>query len=221
MGKRAEVETASIVLLGSFNPTIFQPAWFARHDLIVSDEEKVPKGIKLNICHPEVTDFASDDFSLQVIQQRLVFQALNASFFAALKDLAIGTFRILKHTPIVKMGLNYECHFCMTDEEEWHKVGHRLAPKESWQKVLTNPGMTSVSMEGKRTDGMKGAIHVRIEPSKIITPYGIRVFVNDHFEVVDPETNQGCGEMMEILDKYWQQSLANSEKIARAVIFYS
>jgi hypothetical protein len=33
-----EIDQASLVLLGRFNPAIFQPFWFARHGIVGADE---------------------------------------------------------------------------------------------------------------------------------------------------------------------------------------
>lgn len=40
---RAEIDGATIVLLGEFNPAIFQPAWFGQNGLIGAQEVKEAK----------------------------------------------------------------------------------------------------------------------------------------------------------------------------------
>ena len=64
----AEIRGMSIVLLGDFNPKIFQPAWFGGHGLIrptEADEAEV------EIVHSEVTKFRLDWVVLQVTRDRL------------------------------------------------------------------------------------------------------------------------------------------------------
>lgn len=211
-------EQISIVLVGSFNPAIFQPAWFAAHDLIPSDDNMVPD-TKLNVSHPEITDFSTENFQLQVIPQRLVLTTHNTAFYDSLRDLALGTFRILSHTPIAKMGINRAFHFEMPSEEAWNSVGDRLAPKDDWRRALKEPGLVSLTIQGQRPDNYKGHIQVRLEPSAIPkVQNGVFVEVNDHFEVASMENLQGCSELTEILALVWQTSLSQADKIARAVV---
>ncbi len=215
-------EQISIVLIGSFNPAIFQPAWFAAHDLIPSDKNKVPSAT-LNVSHPEITDFSvaghggTESFHLQVIPQRLVLTTLSTAFYDSLRDLALGTFRILSHTPIAKMGINRAFHFEMPSKDAWNSVDDRLAPKNDWRKVLKEPGLIGLTIQGQRADNYKGYIQVKLEPSAKFQ-YGVFVEVNDHFEVAKMENLQGCTELTEILANVWQASMSQAEKIARAVV---
>lgn len=39
-----EISTTSVVLVGSLNPTIFTPDWFARHGLLSDKEAEVRPG---------------------------------------------------------------------------------------------------------------------------------------------------------------------------------
>lgn len=105
----------------------------------------------------------------------------------------------------------------MGSEEDWHAVGHRLAPKEMWRGVLEKPGIRSLSMEGHRGDEFIGRITVKVEPSQRIE-YGVYVNINDHYEVEDQETSLGCGEVIDILESSWDKSIARSEKIAKKIL---
>jgi len=214
-----ELEQASIVFLGSFNPAIFHPSWFAAHDLIPCDDQKVPKGINRTLVLPEITDFSTEDFSLQVQAQRFALRTTNASFYESLRDLAYSTFSILHHTPIIKMGLNRDFHFRMPDIDAWHEIGHRLAPKEHWKGLLHHPGLRHLSMEGERQDDYKGFIRVIVEPSNEIKPHGVHIGVNDHYEVHDPEKNKGSIELIEILQKMWSKSINSASKTAQTIIW--
>lgn len=219
MSNSAKLERVSVVLVGSFNPAIFQPSWFAVHDLIASDEKKVPSGVKLGVVHPEIVDFSTENFQIQVLQHRVLLTTTDVSFYDSLRDLLSGTFTILSHTPIVKMGINREFHFQMPNEGEWNAVGDRLAPKDDWKRVLHKPGMKSIIVQGERTDGRLGFLRVRVEPSNLVRPFGVFVEVNDHYEVADPENVQGCKELIDTMVDAWAGSLGEAEHIAKAMIF--
>jgi len=47
----AEISGASIVLLGSFNPPIFQPQWFARQNLL---QPTLAEKAKINFITPVI-----------------------------------------------------------------------------------------------------------------------------------------------------------------------
>ncbi len=215
MSHSATVEHVNIVLLGSFNPAIYQPSWFAAHGLIPSADDKTPLGTTLNVSHREVTDFKTDEFQLQVVQQRFSIRVNTASFYDGARDLVVGTFKILRHTPITKMGINSEFHFKMPDAKQWNAVGDRLAPKASWG-ALTKPGMISCTMQGSRTDERTGYLRVRVEPSSVV-PSGVFVEVNDHFEA-SAAGGQGCDELIEVLGDVWEESLQGAETIATSLL---
>jgi hypothetical protein len=60
--RQAELEGLTIVVVGSFNPAIFHPAWFSRCNLIRQEEAD---SAKVEIVHSEVAQFSGDWFSVQ------------------------------------------------------------------------------------------------------------------------------------------------------------
>lgn len=59
-----ELGSANIVLRGNFNPTIMQPMWLARHE-VISDE--AAENAVVEVIHPEITAFTIDSlFTLRV-----------------------------------------------------------------------------------------------------------------------------------------------------------
>lgn len=158
---KLEIEGVGIVLVGSFNPKIFQPAWFAAENLIRKEEAQAAN---IELIHPQVARFSLDWLQLQVTEEQFSATTTQSSFYEPLRDLVLGTFRLLRHTPVRMMGLNRDSHFRMPTEEAWHAFGHRLTPKEPWAGVLKEPGMRSLTMEGLRPDGFQGYIRVRLSP---------------------------------------------------------
>src|SRR5947209_7914808 len=98
-----EIEGIHIVLIGAFNPKIFQPAWFAHQGLIRQEEaESAEQVVTVN----ELSTFTADWLTLQVTPDRLQASTGDAAHFDVLRDLILGTFRLLEHTPVEKMGIN-------------------------------------------------------------------------------------------------------------------
>ena len=209
-----EIQGASVVLLGDFNPKIFQPAWFAAEGLIRKQEAEEAN---IEIVHPEVVSFTLEWLQLQVTREHFIVATIQEPYYEFVRDLVLGTFSLLRHTPLHKMGLNTDKHFRMGSEDAWHTLGHRLVPKDLWQGVLDSPGMRSLTIEGKRPDGLKGYIRVQVEPSVRIHP-GVYFRVNDHYEVAEPKSVLGSQEILTCLERSWEESRRRAEHIINALL---
>src|SRR3990172_4428140 len=174
-----KIQGLSIVLIGDFNPKIFQPAWFG--------------------------------------MERLIVETAQEPYYEVMRDLVLGTFKILRHTPIKMMGINHTRHFLMDSEEEWHKFGDKLAPKECWKRILKKPGMRSLTIEDIRPDSFKGYIRVTVAPS-VKTHPGVFFQVNDHFETKDPENTIGTDEIISILEHVWDDSSKRGKEIIKTIL---
>jgi hypothetical protein len=213
---KPEFESVSIVLVGSFNPAIFHPTWFAQEKLIQREEAD---RADLKIVSPEVSVFSIGWLGLEVTQGRFAARTTQIQHIDSLRDLVLGTFGLLRHTPIIGMGINRLAHYRSANEEEWHKFGHRLTPKEPWAGILEKPGMRRVEIQGQRTDQFQGRVTVAVEPSSKLKPgFGVSFEVNDHFENDVKEQGLGCERMMEILNTAWQVSLERSLSIMQTII---
>jgi hypothetical protein len=211
---KPEIEGVGIVLVGSFNPQIFQPAWFAAEGLIREEEAQAAK---IELIHRQITLFSLDWLHLRVTDEQFAATTTQSAFYEPLRDLVLGTFRLLRHTPIRMMGLNRDAHFRMSSEDAWHAFGHRLAPKEPWAGILKEPGMRSLTMEGLRPDNLKGYIRVRVEPSVRVHP-GVFVNINDHYQAKDIELARGCDEIVDILDSEWKTALDRASEIVSSLL---
>jgi hypothetical protein len=172
-----DINGASIVLVGSFNPAIFQPEWFVRQGLF-SDTESSTAEIK--VVHPQICQFETESFIVQVTNER--FSAFSKPNVTAepLRDLVMGTFVILEHTPVTAMGLNRQMHFALKSEEMWHSLGDRLVPKEPWNSVLEGrPGMLSLEILTNRETPKGSSFRVKVQPSTQVK-FGVYFETNEH-----------------------------------------
>jgi hypothetical protein len=211
-------DTASIVLLGSFNPSLCHPDWLLRNEL-VSDKDY--EGSKVDIVHRDLARFSVGAFQLDVIQQKFVLRTLDASEFLALRDLACSVFHLLEHTPITAMGMNREIEFVLSSEDDWHKIGDVLAPKDLWKKVTkecgnpvtsgTGLGMLRLRMQTpmpRQLKTEKGYVNVKIEPSPNL---GVVVEVNGHIDVTDTRP-------VPILEQHWEDYSDYAQRLASTVL---
>lgn len=204
-----DADGAAIVMIGSFNPTIFQPRWLAAQGLI-RPEEAV--SAKITIIQAEVADFAVEWFQLQVLQNRFQLVSADPRQYAPLRDLAGAIFAILPHTPVRTLGLTRSFHFRMASKDSWHAIGHLLAPKGSWNPIMEEPGLRSLLMQGRRKAG-GGVLRIKVEPS-VKLECGLFVEVNEEFKAPDNGESEGARWVPDCLAEHWDPILNYSEAAA-------
>lgn len=217
-----KLQEHNIVFLGNFNPIIFQPAWFAAEGLIKKPEAE---NASVQIIHPDVVIFSLEWLKLEVTKERFVARTIQESHDEPLRDLMMGTFGLLRHTPINKMGINRSMNFLVESDKKWHAAGYKLAPKEPWDGILKTSGLVSLTIQESeqkdgeilRSDGLKGFARVKVEPSTLVLN-GLFIEVNDHFETKDSSSTVGCDEIINILKQSWKTSYDRSEKIIYSLL---
>jgi len=204
----------NIVLVGSFNPAIFQPAWLAANQLIREDEAEVAE---VKVIHPEVTIFDLKWAHVQVTQDRFSVNTEQEPYFEVIRDLAIGVFRLLEHTPVKALGINTSAHYKVQGEEELNKIGDALVPKKVWDKATNSPGVVKLTVQGSRDDDSRGYTQITVEPSAKVK-YGVSFNLNDHFNVLDEKSTLGCKEMIDTLEGAWKASEERANHIINTIL---
>lgn len=216
-----EISAASIVMVGFFNPQIFQPFWLAKHGIISEEEAEVAN---LALIHPEITRFTLEgEFSLQVERERFLIDRAVAPLIR-IADVTCKIFgELLPHTPIRQIGINRMIHFDVGSQSARDQIGLKLAPREPWGewgrlvssgKDEKHGGLQSLTLIQKDvSDRPSGWIMAKIEPSNLIARgrTGIYMEINDHFDIA--KTPDGADEIVEILRSRFDSSLANSDSI--------
>jgi hypothetical protein len=212
-----EVQGVSIVALGNFNPAIFQPLWFSLHNLIRDDEAS---GAEVKVIHNEVTIFSTNWFSLQVTDGRFSVETQDPTMYQPIRDLALGTFQILEHTPVRAFGFNRDQHFKIVSADDWHAFGDYFAPKKAWSEILEKPGLRTLTIQGKREGCSADMILLRVEPSPKV-PQGIFITVNEHYEVGDGSSTKPGDSMrtfLAMLQGAWDGFLTYCDESARYLL---
>lgn len=211
-----KIDGVSIILIGSFNPSIFQPAWFGAQKLLRTQESE---SANIEVIVSEIVSFSTDWLKVQVTRERFSASTIQQHAYEPLRDLVAETFKLLGHTPISGMGLNWDGHFQVASNDAWHAFGHRLAPKQPWVDLLAGPGLLSLSMIGKRPDAHTGHVVVRVEASNQVEPHGVYISVNDHFDgLADAQGRIGCEKLVGILESEWSASISRSKHIAAKLV---
>lgn len=204
-----EIEAASIVLLGNLNPSIFQPAWLAAHDLIRKEESNAAK---ISIIAPQIAQFSLDWVNLEVTEERFSASTTDPAYHEPLRDLVLGIFTLLEHTPLKKMGINRHMHYKIPSVDRWHAFGDLLAPKNIWKELLRSPGMASLTIQDRpiEQEGLRTEVNIKVEPSRRVHP-GIFISVNNHHE---DSSEDALKRLMSILRDRWLELQTYSLRIA-------
>jgi hypothetical protein len=77
--------------------------------------------------------------SVNVTPERFQASTTDEGFYEATRDLMIGTFELLDHTPVTALGVNREFRYQLESEKSWHLLGDTLAPKDGWMDERDKP----------------------------------------------------------------------------------
>ncbi len=84
MKYQCKLKDHSIVLLGNFNPKIFQPAWFVAEGLLQHQEADEAN---IEIIHSSVVIFRTDWMRMEVTQDRFIVTTSKEPYDRVLRDL--------------------------------------------------------------------------------------------------------------------------------------
>lgn len=222
-----EIFNSQINILGSFNPPVISPAWLKSNDLIGSDDaDCAMEGDSLAIT-PDICRFETEWFSLQVIKQQFVLFS-KGPVTPAFKDLAVGIFTLLEHTPVTAMGLNSIADYKIYSVDEYHKIGDTLAPKKIWNSFYPDSDNQSVGLQEmtlqinpvKRGEKVSGRQKRVSFSSSEKLPNALLFTFNDHFPVTaDKKSKQSASDVtVEIIQTHWQTSMDEAKNLFSSVI---
>ncbi len=214
---KSERQGVSIVAIGSFNPAIFHPTWFARQGLIRDAEAEASD---VRVVSPDVTVVKLEWFTLQVTSERFSVETRDARKYQPLRDLVAATFGILEHTPIRAFGFNSIQWFQLDSEAAWHGFGNHFAPKPSWDGILDQPGLNTLTIQGTRPDCSANRVQISIQPAAVVQN-GVVINVNEHYDVDLPEDDDSttsASVLVETLEQGWDDFLDFSRTAAEHLL---
>jgi hypothetical protein len=150
-----EISAAAIVMVGFFNPQIFQPFWLAHHGVI---SEREAETARIGFIHPEITQFNIEaEFSIQVERERFVIDRAIAPL-VRIADVACRIFgELLPHTPVRQLGINRHVHFDVGSFTARDQIGIKLAPREPWGEF----GRLVSTGEGAKHGGLQSLVMIQ------------------------------------------------------------
>lgn len=228
MAHTPEILTSVIIAIGDFNPAIFSADWLEANGLIGkadADEARAgAQGTAYLVSH-QVTAFETKWFALQVLGNQFSLTSKDA-LSPAFRDLAVGIFQLVPHTPASAVGLNFVAHFKIASEEDYFRFGDTLAPKTIWNALYPNQaaGVASLTMliepmprgEERKTLDEK---RISLQPSSKFK-YGVMLSYNDHHNVTTAtEQNMRPAEMIaSIVETQWDAAWDDSMRVFNGLL---
>lgn len=217
-------ESHSLVVVGRHNPAIFFPDWFRRHNLIRPEEAQQAQEqgdaspSQVRMVHPDITVLDFGWMNLQVDRERWVAIASQPDSYEETRDLTLGTFRLLRHTPVKAVGINFSFHYKLA-EEDFTQFFELLKPNTTWQGLFKDPlPVQLVFQEMAREGPYPGFTRFQVQPSTQVK-HGVFIDINDHYELNTTETGLASGaEVDQLLREQWKTSVEHSRRYADQLI---
>jgi hypothetical protein len=226
-----ENPACAIVLVGTFNPAIFSPAWFAKTEIITQREFDEAT---TQIIHSEVAQFDVVRFRVDIQQTRFQINTSIAPFVTIMDDVRRIFGEKLPHTPVSAFGINFHGHFKVDTPEQRIALGRRLAPTAPWgsfgnrlEDSAAAPdaasGLISLVMQETRPQGRtSGARRVEIQPSRKVDGLrGVFIAVNDHFDVEGTRPEDGATKAMDLLAAEFDKSEQEYRRIVSEMMDFA
>jgi hypothetical protein len=214
---------ASIVLLGRFNPLIFQPEWLAAQKIIGLQEATAARDGGIEVIHAEVTSINLSAKKLVVESGRFSLTVTEEPFIQA-RDFTINCFNLLSHSPVSAVGINTQTTFRASGLEQFNRFGDILAPKAPWVALLGNEdeapagGLRAMVMErSARTDGLSGYVRVHVEATDP-SNFEIKINVNNHFETLIGPNPATAADAVALISREWDRSLEEAQYTISALL---
>jgi hypothetical protein len=215
MPHQVEMGGLSVVCAGAFNPAIFHPLWFRDKELMTQDAITDALAREF-VAVREFSSFTADWLTVQISPQQAVLSTVDAGREADLRIVASSILDLLPETPVNALGLNADAHFRLASEDEWHTMGDRFLPKDFWQPLFEDEawrrragglsvGLRSMMVEAWHED-LSGYVRTEVAPSARITPNGIYVGINAHFDLNTPQIHGNAYSAARKIDERWQET---------------
>lgn len=218
------IQRASIVILGNFNPVIFQPEWFRRFKILPEQEiaaaleEKVIAKPSANVqivsCYTNIistqkTELNFPSYGLKAQPARFEFYSDKKSCFQELAESAIKIFELLSHTPVNSIGLNFLADFAVENVENTLKALFPTSPeiaKEAFGeqykvggKFFFNHNNCNIQVLVQHSDQIENGIHINF---------------NFSIKVVSHNTE----ELLSAIRENYDSNLKEAEKITQTLL---
>lgn len=181
---------ATIVIAGQFHPGVFTPDWFQSHQ-IVSEEDC--KSSKINFIDDSTIHINFGWFSWFSDPQRAMIELNTDGYDNQMLDLTRSILTMFAYTKVSAIGINFKFFVNMNSEEDWHLIGHTLAPKDVWKSSFGNEdlhyGMKETALQVEDFYGEDSILNMSVKTANNVNepkhPHRLLIEFNNHFSMSD------------------------------------
>jgi hypothetical protein len=227
VARQVELGGVTVVGAGPFNPAVFQPRWLRDTQLITEELEKAAtEGL---VVSDQITTFVAGWLTVQATTEKAIFATVEEGHEGDLRDFAANIFEILGQAPILAVGINHDAHFYVESVEAWHEIGDLFLPKDQWEAVFPDDGgwtrrtkdlrvgLLSMKVVANRAKG-DDYVSVEVAPSKRITPNGVYVGINSHFQLTEAGSPSTCLRAASLIRERWEEVRNYERKLLAGVM---
>lgn len=190
------LERCVIVLLGSFNPAIFQPEWFLKHSIVPEEEiegltaerniKEIPEiGLKLEYGQ---SFFVTNDqsfinfktFTMKTLRDKLEIISKDKNSYTLISNFLRKLFRILEETPLKAYGINFNEHYRF--DENYDQTFNRFFSKN--ENLNSFFGQKLTCGFSLKTEQANSTLTFTMRPSERLKD-GVYFKANFHYDISD------------------------------------
>lgn len=210
----------SIVLVGSFNPGIFHPAWFDLHGVV---QKGIAETAQIGVVDVTKSNVTLGDIIIDVEPEIFEMSTAYAPEIRLL-DFAARIFgELLPQTEIRGFGVQRYVHFNAASAEKREEMFRELAPRKYWgsfgkrisdERDHLAGGLRSIIMrETLEDDESCGYMDVTVQPSAALAgTEGIFVSVNRYYEMKNITVRDGAAKAISKLGAVFACAVAASDE---------
>jgi hypothetical protein len=200
---------ASIVLLGSFNPAIFQPEWFRANDILPASEiDVVLEGKNRLILTNDATIVRFESLVLEVLQNRWSLATDRLDWRNDLGPITGSIFERLVHTPIGVVGMNVVEHKLVNNANLQETLGRWLPLNQLADLVGTEHHVGGTV----RAKWEEFNVSLMLEPSMKIPQ---AVYISQNYEY---QLKKGTGALSQFLKNKWNNVLSRADELIKVIV---
>ena len=227
IGFTQEKFVGQIVAKGKFSPSQVTPDWLQKYELIgAEDRAKLIDDASLVVTHRH-SKYSVDWFSIDVIPEFLSIDTGNA-FNDNVVDLICGVITLLHSSEVDTVAINFHAHYKASDEDLYNKIGHAIAPKDFWSRILSvdekveKIGLRSMRMDIEpRVENLgedRMSRRITVEASNVVSN-AIYLALSVEYRFSDSKTRVGFSDMVvEKIRELWGGGVDESVQIFEDIL---
>lgn len=150
-----------ITVWGDWVPSIFQPYWLIRHNLLGESEVGNNENI---LIYKKFTSIELAYCKLKVNETQLSLETDQIAFIQPMVDLLNGILVTLKVIPVKGLEFSLYTHFDLREQKNVSAFFKKVAPVDFWSSLLGDVKYSKISIDKEMDNSLKSKFSLTISP---------------------------------------------------------